>query len=368
MQHVSDGELRAYVDHELDEAERARVGGHLTRCAACQQQATQLEGRGQWVSHRLDALAPQAASTPRPAEARTRLMSNNRVKEKDPMWRTTQPSRPLWSALAVAAVLLLALTLPPVRAFATEMLGLFRVERIEVVTVDPEGLPDHLESVGQFERLVSRDVQVESYGESQSVPDAASAAALAGFPVRLPDGTSNPTLQVQQGARVSLAIDLPLMRALLQELGQDPRQLPDSLDGETVTLDIPRAVTMELGECDRAGCLMLAQLPSPTIEAPNGLDLAQLGTLYLQVMGMDAAEAQRFSQRVDWTTTLVVPLPSHHGVTHRDVEVDGVMGVLIEEPGRHGHTVLLWVRDGIVYSLVGAESSAEALELANSLR
>ena len=58
------------------------------------------------------------------------------------------------------------------------------------------------------------------------------------------------------------------------------------------------------------GCTEYAQVPAPRASTPPELDLDQLGRAYLQLLGMSAQEAERFSQRVNWATTLVVPLPA----------------------------------------------------------
>jgi hypothetical protein len=86
---------------------------------------------------------------------------------------------------------------------------------------------------------------------------------------------------------------------------------------------------------------------------------------------MSAEEAARFSQHVDWTTTLVVPLPPSANLGYRDVPVDGVTGTLIRPPehSRYAEEYLLaWVKDGVVYALHGTGEVEQALEIANSLQ
>jgi hypothetical protein len=111
------------------------------------------------------------------------------------------------------------------------------------------------------------------------------------------------------------------------------------------------------------------QMPSPVIEAPPGIDIAQLGEAFLQVMGLSPEEAAQFSQTVDWTTTLVVPIP-RYGMAYEEVSVDGVEGILIlqDEKVRDENYVLIWVKEGVLYTLTGPGDEAEALRIANSLR
>ena len=294
-----------------------------------------------------------------------------------------------WVAVAIIAILAVALAFPPVQAIANSFLGLFRVQQVTFVQVNPGNLPDQLGSSSQFEYMLSEDVQVEDLGELQKAADAAEASALAGISVRLPASIEGDLrLEIQPGTRASFKVDLARVRAVLAELGQDDIQLPDELDGATITLDLPASVVAAYGDCqfDSEGaraagsdpdsptprlpeCTTLVQMLSPTITAPPGLDLAKLGEAYLQVMGMTPEEAARFSQTVDWTTTLVIPIP-RYGTDYEDVQVDGVQGWFIQQSleDHADQFLLIWIKDEIVYALTGPGNISTALTIAESLK
>jgi hypothetical protein len=104
------------------------------------------------------------------------------------------------------------------------------------------------------------------------------------------------------------------------------------------------------------------------IDAPAGLDLAELARIALEFSGMTPEEADRFTRTVDWTSTLVVPIPKD-GVNYQQVEIDGVTGVLIQStPSDTPGYVLLWVKNGILHSISGANTNTQqAIDMANSL-
>jgi len=84
---------------------------------------------------------------------------------------------------------------------------------------------------------------------------------------------------------------------------------------------------------------------------------------------MSAQDAQAFGDTVDWTSTLVVPIPRDAG-SYETTSVDGVQGTLITLRGwAHGVPgySLLWVKSGIIYSLTGFGSADQAVPLADSL-
>jgi hypothetical protein len=106
---------------------------------------------------------------------------------------------------------------------------------------------------------------------------------------------------------------------------------------------------------------------SPTISAPPELDVAQIGSSFLQLIGMSPEEAALFSETVDWTTTLLIPIP-RHSTTYQEVTVDGVDATLILQKDYVPKYMLLWIKDDIVYALSGPGNKSTALGIANSLK
>jgi hypothetical protein len=330
--HLSDGELRAYLDHEMDSPERERVKAHLAACTRCGQQMEALRTRSAQVNERLAALAP----SPKQASgslgaARARLNAYISEKENTSMIKKlfSRKYRTAWVGLAAIAILAVALAFPPVQAIANSFLGLFRVQQFNVVQVNPGNLPEQLGSSSQFEAMLSNNVQFEKGGEAVPVSSAEEAGQQAGFSVRLPTNVEgSQTLKVQPGGKATFNVNMEHVRALLAEIGRSDIALPENLDGSSVTLEVATGVEAQYGECSfdaeaarEAGydpdngptprlsnCTTLMQMPSPTISAPPGLDINKIGEAYLQVMGMTPEEAAQFAQNVDWTTTLVVPI------------------------------------------------------------
>lgn len=385
--HLSDGDIRAFLDQELNPTEQERVSTLLTDAAAAHQRAETLQGRAAWVGERLAALDPLPTETQTTIlAARARLQQRLAEPQKETQMsniRFARQARLPWAGLAAVLVLAVALMFPPVRVAATQFLGLFRVQQITVVPVDAENVEQLLDSTSDLEQMLTSSAQVEARGEMQEVASVAEAREASGMNVRLPAAIAEtPQLRVQPGAAVQFNVDLPRIRAVLNELGQSEVQLPDSLDGETITMEVSSTVLVAYGGCEldeinesdeiNSNCTILTQMPSPSISAPSDLDIAALGQAYLQVLGMTPEEARTFSETTDWTTTLVVPIP-RFDTEYQQVAVDGVTGTLIERNFEDGHApayLLVWVKDGIIYSLrgVGEGSSPETLEIANSLR
>jgi hypothetical protein len=389
--HLSAGEIKAYLDNEIANIDVKRIKVHLNECTECQDRAEKLSNLGNQTSELLSAMKPKGAETPQPGSQALALFEmRHKAKESLTMYDKffNRRYRYAWVAAGAIAILAVAMLLPQVRAIGSSFLGLFRVEQFTILQFDPEELEERLGSPSNFEYLIAEDVVVEEFGEAQAAADAAEASNLAGFTVRLPAAAhGDKLLKVQPGAKISMQVDLPKMQALLNEIGGTDLQLPSELDGAEVSMELPVAVVAAFGNCevspemireagvdpdgpipDLSECITLTQFPSPEISAPPGLDIAGIGEVFLQLLGMTPEEAAQFSQSVDWTTTLVIPIP-RSGTEYQDVFVDGVEGTLIMQSQRSEfpHYLLVWIKEGVVYGLTGPGTADSALEIADSL-
>jgi hypothetical protein len=297
--------------------------------------------------------------------------------------------RPTWAVAALLAVLVACFSFAPARSWAQRVLAMLRVQKIAVVPIDTQAL-EGLQSgnasgkmIGQF--ISDNIVVTMRSGQPQIAADASQAGQLAGFQVRLlGDRSDAPKISVEGEQGFQMTLNRERLQGILDELGRSDLQLPSSIDGSLVAVQIPKAVMAVYGHCnqpgknnsqkpptvaDLAGCVMLAQVPSPTVSVPPELDVQQLAILALQAAGMSAQDAQAFCETVDWTSTLVLPVPRDAG-SYETTNVDGVQGTLITlrgwGRGMPGYS-LLWVKSGIIYSLTGFGSADQAVPLADSL-
>jgi bacterioferritin-associated ferredoxin len=391
--HLSDGEIRAHLDQSLSMADLTRVAGHLASCSSCSARAVELRERSQRTQahlFQLDQESNNISRTTLPA-ARARLVKHLEIeKEKQTMNSTvfSRIPRLAWAAVVLVAVLAVALTFEPVRALANDFLGLFRVEQIRIVEIDPEKISEQMENSSQLEYILSKEVDVQEKGEPQEVASAEEASALAGFPLRqLGGAVGEPAYLVQPGASLNFTVDMELVRGVLRDLGREDIQLPENLDGAQVQVEIPAGVAVSYGSCnfkeqevqfdpddpqasmpDLKDCITLFQSPSPIVTSSPDLDLTQIGEAYLQVLGMDAQEAAEFARGIDWSTTFVVPLPTQYA-SYETVDVDGTQGTLVFSRSHGtGQYTLLWVKNGVVYALSGEGTKLEALKAAETIQ
>jgi hypothetical protein len=384
--HLTDGQLRAALDGELD----GRLLEHLASCAACQARQGDIRRHAEHAALRLAFLAPREhESTPAASAAWQRFHARKLPQKETSMIKKFFASAALRYAAVAILLLALVLSIPATRALADELLNLFRVQQVTVVPVDFTGLEqlNGNDAIGkQFSDLVSGSITMKHKpGEPVTVSSAQDASQKAGFTVRLPQATKFSLLTVQDGVAFDATIDRTKAQALLDEAGRGDLVLPKDIDGSIISVNVPASVIADYGTCpdprrkeqDFApgspgrrypDCIILSEIPSPQVNAPANVDVAQLAQLGLEFTGMTSEEAAAFTQTVDWTSTLVVPIPKN-AARYKQVQVDGVTGTLIERPSDDApQFLLIWIKDGIVYSIGGLGSnSQQALNMANSL-
>jgi Putative zinc-finger len=405
---LNQGILRAYLDCQLDPGQVSAVEEHVKSCAACQREVQVLGEYAACVREGLDRL-PQLPEGGNVAIAWAAFQR----KREDTM-ASEQSKWTLWKKLSLAggglavAGLVVALTVAPVRAWAESLLAIFRVEHFTVLEINPDtlksnGLQNNQMLNQTVGRMLSDEVTVTQKPQKpQLVADAATASKLAGFPVQLLSGATPAALILENGAGMQMKLDQDRLQSILDEAGRNDLHIPSSVNGATIGVRVPPGIMAFYGNCGDAPsrllgqepggdhqhhvvvgigggsnkshqeadatCVALMELPSPTVSAPAEIDPAQIAQVVLQFLGMSANDAASFTQTVDWTSTLVLPVV-RGGSSYEQVHVNGNEGALLRSTGprQSDRFSLMWVEDGIVHALNGTGDDTTAINLASQL-
>jgi anti-sigma factor RsiW len=378
--------LQAYADGALAPAAARSLEQHLLGCSACRGELLAIGNRRAETTARLAILEPSSDEIPDPYKALASFRAATQHSSPT-LWNTFRRNvdmikhnlftgrwRPVSIGVTAVLCLVVLFSIAPVRQAAADFLGIFRVRKFAAIAVDP-AQAQRLEDLAQSldEGAFGKPTTVREAGSPQPVNDAAQASAAAGFAVRtptaLPDGASLLSFETQTGPALHFEIDPPTMQALLSAAGVENATLPD-VEKITADIDMPVMVSQEYSLGDNAK-LTLVQALSPEVALPEGIDPVVLGRLGLQALGIPADDALRMAQEIDWTSTVIVPLPTDIARS-TEVTVDGVTGLLLEETrqNRFGkNSVLVWERDNIVYSIDGENvEPGRLIQVADSLR
>lgn len=324
------------------------------------------ENEVQQVLKQLNTLAPGKEDAPRPpTQALAHLQRRIAENEASPFtrlkWRLPSmlSRKYAFASLALLLMLVVAFSFPPVRAAASDFLGLFRVEKFAAISVSPEQLAmlDELAEDGLYPGELEMN---QEPGAPEPVATLSEAEAMVGQPVETAAALGAPqSIQVAQGGSGRLLVDLASARAILQAAGSDPMLLPDSLDGAAVDVTVFPSVEQ------RWEGVSLVQTESPEIDYPDDVDPTLLGEALLRLLGLDPAEAQRLARNIDWTTTMLLPVPEDVA-TFREVMVDGNSGLALSSVDGQGSSVM-WQEGGVVYVLTGERGVDELLAVAEAI-
>lgn len=266
----------------------------------------------------------------------------------------------VWAALTALVLIVVIVSIPGVRAATSDFLGIFRVQKFAPISISSEQLALLMDIAGSG--LYPGEIEmIDEPGPGESVESLDAAAVAAGWHPQTLRVLGKPDeIVVVDGGSGSLTVNVESARALVQAAGADPAVIPDSLDGAVVELTIYPAVTQSWSDG-----FNLVQSPSPLVEYPDEVDTAALGEALLQALGMDSRQARRLARSIDWTSTVLLPIPENMA-TFSEIEIDGVVGLALGSLDSE-HNTLLWQKDGMVYILNGGQVD-ELVEIGNSLR
>jgi hypothetical protein len=321
------------------------------------------------VMEKLGALTPTAVDAPPPAAQTLAHIRRRLPIEEKVGWRarlvafiTPSPTRRYaFTLTALAIVFALAFSFPAVRAAASDFLALFRVQEFTAVAISPEQVA-LLQQVAEAGLTPGELHITRPPADPLSATSLTEAASLAGFRPRSLAALGAPTaITVSGGGSGYLVVDLAGARAILAATGVDPLLLPDSLAGAQVSITAFVGVdqTWDNG-------VWLMQTGSPAVEYPADVDPLVLGEAFLQVLGLSSDEARRLAQQIDWTGTLLLPVPQNVA-SFEEVTIGNATGLALTSLDGQ-NTMLLWQQDGMVYLLGGPRPTQELVNLASALQ
>ena len=264
------------------------------------------------------------------------------------------------ASLAVVAVAAGALSVPAVRASAQSFLALFREVRFAAVSVDRARIEAGVERLGDgslsVERLVGDHVQIlEDGGPASQVQSPDEAAALAGYAVRVPadvKGLAVSEIRVVPRRAVRIIASADRLQEVMDVMGISDLTAPRAMNGAAIGIHIAPLVTLKYAGDGHE--MEFVQTPTPRLEVPDTVDVRALGEIGLRLVGLNPLEARRFADAIDWTSTLVLPVPPLVD-QFEQVLVNGHQGLWMRTaaPGAgEKHTgMVLWSADGRVYGL-----------------
>lgn len=354
--------LRAFLDNQLPPAQRSEIAAHIDECSSCQATLAEIQVSAGQVS----ALLSPPATLADPAATFERLKLRIDAPPSQPYRRNTMQTsgrsraRRSWLIASATAIALISLLLfPPVRAAADRLLQVFRVRSVVFFPIDPARIQQLQQmDVDMPALFASEPTVLNQPAAPREVSSTSQASQAVGFPVRepadLPGTASQTSIKVIDRTALSFQVNVDAMRQVLALTGIEDVTLPDELGQEQITVDVAPWTSQRYQGADWE--LELYQGRSPDVTLPDGVDLAALGRTGLRVLGMSEAQADAVSRQIDWTSTLVVPIPPDIQDV-RSVTVNDSEGLLVGSSEQGSQHWMLYWQDGERFYILQAEGA-----------
>ncbi|GAC1474619.1 MAG: hypothetical protein PVS3B1_35070 [Ktedonobacteraceae bacterium] len=281
-------------------------------------------------------------------------------------------SRYSWLA-ALAAALLILISMPATGALADQFLALFRVQQFQPVSIDSQQsaqtLFTALQNIG--------DVQQQEHntgGDRQNLTRA-EAEKILGYHVLLPDhlpaGVSNTqSISISGGNRVTYTFNATKARAYLAKHGQGSLTVPAALDGASYTITVAPSVSVRYSSCpekkdtcQQETLFFLQEVSDPSVQSNGNASLTQLRDFLLSLPDLSPSARELLKHLDEKTGTIPVPIPPQ--ASAEQVTIRGTSGLLVRS---NAMSMAIWEMQGTIYTLaIGTSDKAQLLDAVNSL-
>ena len=315
---------------------------------------------------------------PTPVGAREALAS--------PVARRTSHNWRNVAAVVAGLALVGALAFGPVRNAAASLLQIFRVQQVQTISLtqaDLQSMQATLESG-------SGHIDLQSFGEAwvdgaTAEPKTVTleqAQAAVDFPILLPaDQPTKPVITLAPARTVRFKLNVAAVNEALTYYGST-QTLPSNLNDKTFSFSMPAIVMAQYGadaakpdlESGGPGVIYVGQARSPELTVPDGVDVAALRDLLINLPFLPENLRTQLAAIDKWQSTLIIP---NIDGTARDVTIDGKPAVVYspESAARDARekvgplpdsTAVIWNDNGVVRAVGGPIDQMAAIALAES--
>lgn len=355
----NEGQLLLYVEKQLTDDEYSMIAAHVRTCVHCSKTVEEIRQTLNFTCMRMLPVDEPVISEPVPGQERIweninrHLNTNKREGLKMKIKRVS-------IAAAVVLALVMVGSIPSVQDAAANFLQVFRVQKVDTLTLSPADMNQIEQAVR--EGTNGQSIDLESFGtinvEGQQQESTVSYDQLGslGFACKLP-GSIDPSqgqYTLQSMPTVEITPDVEKVNAFISALGSS-QLLPEALDGKTFQIKMGKCLVASYGD------FRLIQGPSPELEAPGDVKVSELAEAMVALPIWPDNVRRQLESVSDWQHTLLIP-----GENNEKVKVDGEDAVLMKDKSNN---ILIWQDNGMVYTLEDCSGkNLNLVEIAESMR
>jgi hypothetical protein len=362
---LSDGALRLRFDDP--EAQSGAEARHYESCPQCQARYKDVAGDAAHITSLLAAPDMKVDVASAFDRVRSAPAARPRFGFRLPVMQPGRRPLVLAFAATLSAVALLATAL----ASGDNIFSPKTITPVPVTVADLQSL-SQLGAYGELTWTTRPNLQIAANeAEAQSVSGLKPPTVT-----KLPAGVSTTVTYAAMPKAVAVfTFSKDKAAAAAAQAGKPLPALPAGMDGAQLTVTIGPAVAAIYGNLTKpssASDLTQANLPqlivasaSAPVATSTQVTVKQLADYIATMPGISPELAAAIKAIGNSGTTLPVPVPIEFGTATR-VQVQGVEGVALGDNTGVGAGVV-WIKNGIVYGVVGTVKKDDAIDVANHL-
>jgi hypothetical protein len=399
------GTLQAYLDGELTGEFMEEVRLHLDQCAECRTILEELQANSSFVRERLTGYEKAHQTMPVNTSlawerfvngsiaegkmGKAYLSSSNQWKGWIFMLAQYRKTAAVWKIAAAGLILAFAISLffQPVRTLASQFLSIFRVDRMQTISISPQ----QLEQLSEIFKKNHGSMRIRNFGEISIIGDSKTQHITkaeviqkdpqAKLPETFPGGYGLQNIDFNPAYQVRIKLKMSNVNDLLRSLGAI-RLLPMELDGKIFEIHIPALIGVEYKV--NQNYLELVETRSPELIVPEGVSADAVRESILQLPFLPPELASQLRAINDWQHILVIPNSNGNA---EQVFIGGNSGIYFsvaknlallqkffpEEKFERAKSpaftgAVMWQADGRTYLLCGNADKTTLLSLAGTIR
>ncbi|MTI81158.1 MAG: DUF4367 domain-containing protein [Firmicutes bacterium] len=364
MQCPDKGTWQAFLDDEVTATEKKSLKIHLESCLCCKKVINELQELENWCD-------PPMAEYQSVIE--DMVTEDNKNKSKP----NNQPTGGIlkmgkakkWVAVAASAVVLTGtMAFAPVQDAVADFLSIFRVQKIETVKINTEELNKMAQAfenkLGEVDLQQLGKMEIVEQIDQQMLPLAEVKENLSfkfKQPSFVPEGYEmDEKVQLVNNGKAEFSLDVQQVNAVLKGLGANTF-LPQSLQGKSFSINSQNGAVSKYLKQGSQQHFSFTQYASPEVTVPEGVNPVDLRKALLDLPLLPNDLRTQLAAIEDWQSTMIIP--EAEGV--EDITINGNDGVYVEN---HNFAYMMWVDDGIIYTVSGRNIDREtAIKIAQSI-
>lgn len=357
MKCKDEGHLLLYLDKELTLEKMNETKAHLASCPQCSHCLQEIKENLDFTRETMGVLWDKTPEADRDEQKKSWDRIRGRINFKQRRMNGVKMRK-----ITIAAVIVLTLGLlgsvPAVRTAAANFLQVFRVEKVDSITItmqDMDQIQKAFSQEGNFN--IENFGRINTQGKYEQVPLNLEQITELPFKPVLPasETSKEASYYLEKQPVMQISPDVKKVNQLLKDMGSSVL-LPEELQGQTVAIKMGDFLSAKYED------FSFIQGPSPQVEVPAGVDVDKVVQAMLSIPFWPDNVKQQLSAITDWQHTLVIPVDENS----KKVDVNGSAGVLISNTG---YSSLVWQKNGLLYILEDhSAGQADMLEIAGSLR